>query len=124
MVTRAKQQKKSTTPKRKNQSKKADRTIETVDITPSPRILKVIAEIDFRPWQCIAELVDNSFDEFLHIERDEIPWPETFEVSVTLPGQKTPNEEKVVVVRDNGRGMTLEQVRNAVRAGHTTNDPV
>lgn len=99
-------------------------TLETVDITPSPRILKVIAEIDFRPWQCAAELIDNSFDEFLHIKRAELDWAESFEVSLTLPGQKTPAEEMVVVVRDNGRGMTLEQVRNAVRAGYTTNDPI
>lgn len=99
-------------------------TIETVDITPSPRILKVIAEIDFRPLQCIAELVDNSFDEFLHIKRSRIEWAEPFEVSINLPGQKTPAEEATVVVRDNGRGMTLEQLRNAVRAGYTTNDPI
>lgn len=105
-------------------SRRNGRRGETVDVTPSPRILKVIAEIDFRPWQCIAELIDNSFDEFLHIKRDEIRWDEPFEVSVVLPGQKTTDGEKAVVVHDNGRGMTLEQVRNAVRAGFTTNDPV
>lgn len=97
---------------------------ETVDVTPSPRILKVIAEIDFRPWQCIAELVDNSFDEFLNIKRAGIPWYEPYEVSISLPGAKTPAGEQKVVVRDNGRGMTREQVRNAVRAGYTSNDPI
>ena len=99
-------------------------TVETVDVTPSPRILKVIAEIDFRPWQCIAELIDNSFDEFLNIKRSGISWDEPFEVSITLPGAKTPLDEGVVVVRDNGRGMTLDGVRNAVRAGYTGNDPI
>lgn len=96
---------------------------ETVDVTPSPRILKVIAEIEFRPWQCVAELVDNSFDEFLNIKRGDDLWDEPFEVHVTLPSASGSSEEAVIVVRDNGRGMTLEQVRNAVRAGFTGNDP-
>lgn len=98
--------------------------VETVDVTPSPRILKVIAEIDFRPWQCIAELVDNSFDEFLNIKRSGIPWYEPYEVLISLPGAKTSAADQKVVVRDNGRGMTREQVRNAVRAGYTSNDPI
>src|SRR5436189_983525 len=93
---------------------------QTVDVTPSPRILKVIAEIDFRPWQCIAELVDNSFDEFLNIKRSGVAWYEPYEVLISLPGAKTPAADQKVVVRDNGRGMTSEQVRNAVRAGYTS----
>jgi hypothetical protein len=40
---------------------------ELVDITPSPRILQVLGDIEFDHWQCIAELVDNGFDEFLEI---------------------------------------------------------
>lgn len=104
--------------------RKTNGAIETVDITPSPRILKVIAEIQFSAWQCIAELVDNSFDEFLRIKRSNIPWVEPFEVAVSLPSQNTPFGEAAVTVRDNGRGMTLDQVRNAVRAGYTGNDPI
>lgn len=108
----------------KGSGKAAATAIETVDITPSPRILKIIAEIDFRPWQCAAELIDNSFDEFLNIKRSGIDWDEPFEVSITLPGSKTALEEGVVAIRDNGRGMTLEQVRNSARAGYTGNDPI
>jgi hypothetical protein len=97
---------------------------QTVDITPSPRILKVIAEIDFRPWQCIAELIDNSFDEFLNIKRAGMAWDEPHLVNISLPGAKTRLEEGVIAVRDNGRGMTLDQIANAARAGSTTNDPI
>ncbi len=97
---------------------------ETLDITPSPRILKLIAEIEFRPWQCIAELVDNSFDEFLDIKRSQVPWTEPLEVSVSLPSQRTALDRGQIAVEDNGRGMTLEQVRNAVRAGFTGKDPI
>ena len=40
----------------------------TVDITPSPRILRVLGEIPFLPWNCLAELIDNSIDAFLNRE--------------------------------------------------------
>jgi len=102
----------------------ANGTVETVDITPSPRILKLIAEIEFRAWQCLAELVDNSLDEFLAIKRAEIPWSEPLDVNVSLPSQRDPLDEATITVEDNGRGMTLEQVTDAVRAGFTGKDPI
>ena len=40
-------------------------SITTMDITPTPRILRTLGEIPFQTWQCIAELVDNSIDAFL-----------------------------------------------------------
>ena len=40
-------------------------TLQTADITPSPRILWVLGQIPFRPWQALAELIDNSLDAFL-----------------------------------------------------------
>ncbi len=102
----------------------ADEGVETVAIPPSPRILKLIAEIEFRPWQCLAELIDNSFDEFLAIKRGENAWSEPLEVAVTLPSQRTPIDQALIVVSDNGRGMTLEQATDAVRAGYTSRDPI
>lgn len=101
-----------------------DEVQETVDITPSPRILKLIAEIEFRGWQCVAELVDNGFDELLEIKRSGAAWTEPHEVSVTLPNQRIPLDQAEIVVQDTGRGMTIEKVQNAVRAGYTGKDPV
>ena len=40
-------------------------SINTLDITPTPRILRTLGEIPFQTWQCIPELVDNSIDAFL-----------------------------------------------------------
>ena len=37
----------------------------SLDITPSPRLLQVLGDIPLQPWQCLAELVDNSLDELL-----------------------------------------------------------
>ena len=41
-----------------------ENNIERIDVTPNPRILQMLGEIDFSPWQCIAELVDNSLDAY------------------------------------------------------------
>lgn len=95
-------------------------TQETVQIPPHPRILRALAEIDFDHWQCIAELVDNGFDEFLEIQRTGASWDESFRVHVALPQQASGR----IVVSDNGRGMALEQIKNAVSAGYSSNDPV
>lgn len=95
----------------------------TVNITPSPRILRMLGKIEFEAWQCVAELIDNSFDEFLDIKRAASPWNESLEVAVSLPPQSQLRRNVVIEVRDNGRGMTLEQVTDAARAGWTSNDP-
>jgi len=101
---------------------------DSVNITPTPKILKVLGQIEFDPWQCIAELVDNSFDEFLEIEREGTAPIEALEVTVTLPPASplfTFEEPPppTVVVSDNGRGMTLAQIKNAATAGWSANDP-
>ena len=38
---------------------------QSVDITPHPRILRMLGEIAFEPRKCIGELIDNSIDGFL-----------------------------------------------------------
>ncbi len=96
---------------------------ETVDITPSPRILQMLGKIEYEPWQCVAELIDNGFDEFLDIKRSGEPWTEAFQVEVSLPSL-TGIAGGALVVSDNGRGMALDRVRNSVRAGFTGNDPL
>ena len=35
------------------------------DLTPSPRVLRMLGQVDFKPWQCLAELADNAVDAFL-----------------------------------------------------------
>jgi hypothetical protein len=93
-----------------------------MDITPSPRILRMLGEIEFDEWQCIAELVDNAFDDFSEIVREGQSWPGGFKVSVTLPGLASNLAGAEVVVRDTGRGMTRETLEQAVRAGWSSND--
>ncbi|MFE9308081.1 ATP-binding protein [Streptomyces sp. NPDC006706] len=87
-------------------------------ITPSARVLRMLGEIEFDEWQCVAELVDNSFDDFSEIVRSGVEWPDGFKVSVSLPSSA--NGE--LVIADTGRGMTYERLERAVRAGWSGND--
>lgn len=93
---------------------------EVVDITPSPRILQVLGDIEFEHWQCIAELIDNGFDEFLDIRRTEPDWSEPLHVTVTPPSAEDP--DSTLEVRDNGRGIGIDAIRDAVRAGFSGNN--
>jgi hypothetical protein len=84
-----------------------------VDITPHPRILQVLGEIEFKPWQCLAELIDNSADQFINFHRNNETYPDpTIQVAVS------PN---TVVVKDNGEGLLIDTLQNAVKAGWTSN---
>ena len=58
---------------------------ETIDITPSPRVLRMLGQIDFAAWQCLAELIDNSIDAFLEAQRGEKPLTLDPNVSIELP---------------------------------------
>ncbi|WP_203972736.1 ATP-binding protein [Planotetraspora silvatica] len=90
-----------------------------LDLTPSPRLLEVLGDIPYQPWQCLAELVDNSFDEFRSdLDRDPADPPA---IHITLPRANTALVDAQVVVSDNGRGMSLQTLRDALRAGFSGN---
>jgi hypothetical protein len=96
---------------------------ETFDITPSPRVLRMLGQIEFKPWQCLAELVDNSIDAFLEGRRKAmILQPE---ITISLPRQSQLKADSGKIrVADNGMGMTPETLEHAVKAGYSGNDPV
>ncbi|WP_424212000.1 ATP-binding protein [Streptomyces sp. BI20] len=87
-------------------------------ITPSARVLRMLGEIEFDEWQCVAELIDNSFDDFAEVHRSGGPWVGGFRVSVQLPD----SEAGELVITDTGRGMSYERLERAVRAGWSGND--
>lgn len=95
-----------------------------VDITPSPRVLRMLGQIDFAPWQCLAELIDNSIDAFIDQVSEGQP-PINPKISISLPTeQQLKDRSGYVEVADNGRGMSVVQMSDAVRAGYSGNDPV
>lgn len=85
-----------------------------LDITPHPRILKVLGEIEFKPWQCIAELIDNGIDGFLDSQRSGSP--------IADPTIKVALGRETVEVIDNGPGMTLSNLEKAIRAGWSSHE--
>jgi len=86
-----------------------------VDITPHPRILKVLGEIEFKPWQCVAELVDNSIDGFLDNSNKNL--------EIDDPVVRVAFGRDTVVVQDNGPGMSIIDLEKAVKAGWTSHEP-
>lgn len=92
-----------------------------VDLTPSPRVLQMLGEINLEQWRCLAELIDNSIDGFVDAARagNPIDLPE---ISVSIPTVDSDNAR--VSVKDNGPGMSLETLENAMRAGWSGNDPL
>lgn len=90
--------------------------IEELDLTPDPRILEVLGEIPYQPWQCLAELIDNSFDEFISdADRDPADPPA---IRMTLPRANS-GPDAIVRVVDNGRGMTQATLEKGLRAGYS-----
>lgn len=96
-------------------------SLNTLDITPTPRILRTLGEIPFQTWQCIAELVDNSIDAFLSNtaleERGQ-------RITITWSADSVGTADRTLEVSDNAAGMSIDQLQNAVRAGYTSNDPI
>lgn len=91
------------------------------DLTPDPRVLQMLGEINLHQWRCLAELIDNAIDGFVHAARSGSPI-DAPEIGVTLP--MADNENARVTVKDNGPGMSFESLENAVRAGWSGNDPL
>lgn len=95
----------------------------TLDITPTPRILRTLGEIPFQTWQCLAELIDNSIDAFLS-DKGAISEETERSISVNWTSDSVASADRTIEVGDNACGMAIEQLRNAVRAGYSSNDPI
>lgn len=87
----------------------------TLDITPSPRLLAVLGDIPLQPWQCLAELADNSLDELLKLPDRSQENPLTVEITIVDEGPQGIH----LTVRDNGSGMGEEDLERSLRAGHS-----
>ena len=95
-------------------------TEETLDLTPSPRILDVIADVDMSIEECLAELIDNTLDELAAARREEAGFEGR--VDIELPYGASVTADSVISVTDTGRGMSVEQMRQALRAGSSGNE--
>ncbi len=96
---------------------------QTIDITPTPRVLSILGEIPFETWQCLAELTDNSLDAFASARRRGVQLKDPT-VTISWSRESVPSASREVVVQDNGVGMDLVTLQNAARAGFSSNDPI
>jgi len=94
-----------------------------VDITPKPRILRTLGEIPFQPWQCFAELIDNSIDAFMRLEREGRGLPER-SIHVKWSGENVAATDRVIEIEDTADGMPLEVITNMAKAGYSGNNPI
>ena len=83
----------------------------TLDITPDPSFLEVLKYQDLDEANCVAELIDNSLDNFKdsNLKRCQI--------NIEL-------EKKRLVITDNGTGMNWEQLENSLKAGYSTKNKI
>lgn len=95
-------------------------TEETLDLTPSPRILDVIADVDMSVEECLAELIDNALDEIDAAQRDDPGFEGHVEIEFPY-GSDRVGADSAISVTDTGRGMSLQQMRRALRAGSSGN---
>lgn len=99
--------------------------VQKVGIHPTPRVLRVLGDIPYATWQCIAELVDNAIDAFATAEASGPDTaPQGARVAVSWSAAAVPARDRTLEVSDNGPGMTLEQISNVARAGYTGRNPL
>lgn len=85
-------------------------------ITPDPAILQVLTYLEMKPIDSLCELIDNSIDAILGAASELSPL-----IIVELPTKKEVEEGTARVrVRDNGPGMTVEQLGKSLQAGYTS----
>lgn len=95
-------------------------SVKMINITPSPRVLRMLGEINFKAWQCICELIDNSIDAF----GDEWEGKEK-KISIAIPSKSQISKpDTYMTITDNGSGMSAETLEKSISAGFSFNNPV
>lgn len=95
------------------------------DLTPSPRVLRMLGQVDFKPWQCLAELADNAVDAFLSGREQGgtgVMFPQV-NIEVSSDAEIRAGTG-VIRVSDNAPGMDPSLLERAVRAGYSGNNSV
>jgi hypothetical protein len=88
------------------------------NLTPSPGILELLGKIQFKGWQCAAELIDNSIDAIIN-HKDTLQAHQRV-ISVYIPTKSKIIANDPLVVEDWADGMTESQLENAVKAGYSS----
>src|SRR5450759_2332470 len=91
--------------------------MEEFNLTPSPHLLKLLGDLRFDGWQCIAELVDNSIDAIINNPQLR---KEQRQIHVLIPKPGRLRDNQPLIVEDFAGGMDELELENAVRAGFSS----
>ncbi len=94
--------------------------MKTFDLTPSPRVLRILAQTAMKPIDALCELVDNAIDSF----RKGGSGNGNHEIHIAVPthGELRDGINPIISVSDNGPGMTLEDAEKALTAGYSSKE--
>ena len=85
----------------------------TLNISPDPNILTVLASTPLKPVDALCELIDNALDSFLAAKRAGLHIESRW-VRITIPKpSQIDNREGVIRVVDNGMGLDQEGLEGA-----------
>jgi hypothetical protein len=91
--------------------------MEEFNLTPSPNLLKLLGDLRFDGWQCIAELIDNSIDAIIHTPQLK---SEQRQIQVVIPKPGKLKDNQPLIIEDFAGGMDEAELENAVRAGFSS----
>lgn len=98
---------------------------DVIDATPSPRVLRILGEIDFKAWQCLCEIIDNSIDSFPDVgSRAPDDFHPTVKVRLPANSANSVKPSDYLEISDNGLGMDRETLSKSLKAGFSGNNPV
>jgi len=89
----------------------------SLNISPDPNILSVLANTPLKPIDALCELIDNALDSFLAARRAGLDIPNKWiRITIPKPAQVEYGEGLIRVV-DNGIGLDEEGLSGALKAG-------